>query len=253
MAEPHDFFRFLSDSLPEAILVLHTDGEITYFNPAAERLLGYSADEVRGQNVTRIVPVREDRRADPIKWLERWAADENDQASRFLDLLATTKSGEDIPLSVRVRKGAFDGHDHFLVTVRDVSEQRSREAEQRYAALRAMRILQIAEDAILSIDEDQKINFANLRAEELFGYAPGELLGKDLSVLLPDAARAKHPGLVEAFGKSKVPSKRMKGRGEITGITKSGAPVPLEAAITNVTVGGKTTYTAHLRDIREDD
>jgi PAS domain S-box-containing protein len=249
MAVKEDLYRFILEEIPEAIIAAEEGGRIAFFNPAAERLLGYSASEVEGRDITVLVPIREDRRADPLKWLERWARDPEDNEPRFLDLIAEKKDGSDIPLSVRVRKSNIGDHAHFLITIRDVSAQRAREAEQRNASLRATRVLQIAEDAILSIDEAQDIIFANLKAEEMFGYSSTELLGQPVTLLLPEGARANHKAQVATFGRSKVPSKRMSGRGEIAGQRKSGDVFPMEASITNVTVGGASTYTAHLRDI----
>ncbi len=48
--------------------------------------------------------------------------------------------------------------------------------------------------AMLLVDEQSNIQIANIHAEELFEYAPGELIGQDVSVLLPEGMRKKHPG-----------------------------------------------------------
>lgn len=248
-AEAPSFSEFVLEGLPEAIVVALESGKLLHVNPAATRLLGYTPADIDGKDITLIVPLRDDRRADPLKWLERWAADPVDTEPRFIDLIAETKDKKDLPLSVRVRKAEFGGANHFLITLRDVSAQRAREAEQRNASLRATRILQIAEDAIISIDEDQNIIFANVKAEEVFGYSSSDLIGKPVTMLLPERARKAHVAQVKTFGKSTVPSKAMSGRSEIAGLRKSGETFPVEASITNVSVGGTTTYTAHLRDI----
>lgn len=245
------FSDFILDGLPEAVVVALENGSIVRVNPAATRLLGYGPEDIKGKDLTLLVPIRADRRADPLKWIERWAAAPSDTEPRFIDLIAQTRDGKEMPLSVRVRKADFDGTGHFLITFRDVTEMRARESEQRNAALLATRILQIAEDAIISIDQDQKIIYANAKAEETFGYTTTELLGQGVEMLLPEQARAGHAAQVETFGRSKLPSKLMSGRGEIEGLNKSGQAVPLEASITNVSVGGTTTYTAHLRDISQ--
>ena len=241
------FADFVLAGLPEAVIVTLENGEIVHFNPASTRLLEYNSAEAVGADITLIIPPRDDRRADPLKWFERWAADPSDNEPRFLDLYATTKSGRDLPVSVRVRKDEFDGRNHFLITFRDVTDIRIREAEQRHEMLRAMRILQIAEDAIITINEDQNIIFANLKAEEMFGYGTDELSGQSIDMLLPEKARPKHEAQIQGFGASKVASKAMSGRGSIQGQCKSGDVIDLDASITNVTVDGVSTYTAHLR------
>lgn len=242
------FSDFILDGLPEAVVIALEDGSIVRINPAATRLLGYDAADVKGKDLTLLLPMRADRRADPLKWIERWSADPSDTEPRFVDLIAQTKDGKDMPLSVRVRKDDFEGTNHFLITFRDVTEMRVREAEQRHEALRAMRILQIAEDAILTINEDQNIIFANLKAEEMFGYTSQELSGLAIDALLPEGQRANHADRIRTFGASRLASKPMSGRGAIQGRRKSGETFALEASITNVTIDGVTTYTAHLRE-----
>lgn len=244
-------YDVILEGLPEAVLLTDKEGTIRFFNPAAERVTGYSASEVLGQNILTLVPQREDRRVDPLEWFERWSREPDDMQSRFLDLLAKAKCGREFPVNVRVRAATVGGEEQFIVTFRDVSEMRADQAKFRDAHLRATRVLQIAEDAIISIDADQKITFLNIRAEELFGYSQEELLGKSVDALLPEAARAKHHSQVEGFGKERIPAKRMGQRGEIMGLAKNGEVIPFEASITCIHVGGNPTYTAHLRDVRE--
>jgi PAS domain S-box-containing protein len=243
------FFRLLVEGIPEAIIVSKPDGTIVYFNPAAERLTGYSAADVEGQDITMLLPRREDRRADPLKWLQRWAAEPYDVQSRFLDLIGRTKDGKDVPFGVRVRSQQIDGQDLYLITFRDVSVRKAEQASFRESHLRATRILQIAEDAIISIDQNQEITFFNLTAEKVFGFSAEEVIGQPLTMLLPKPSRDTHEGHVKAFGQSKTPSKMMSERGEVTGLRKNGEIFPIEASITSVHVHGEPTFTAHIRDI----
>ena len=115
--------------------------------------------------------------------------------------------------------------------------------------MRATRILQIAEDAIVSIDQNQEITFFNLKAEQVFGYAAEDVIGKPMTMLLPNRLRQTHGAHVRAFGESKVPSKLMSQRGEVSGLRKDGEIFPIEASITSVHVHGTPTFTAHIRDI----
>src|SRR5690606_12315211 len=57
------FFRAIVANVPEAIIIATPEGEITYFNPASEKLLGYRADEVVGRSITMLVPQQPGRRA----------------------------------------------------------------------------------------------------------------------------------------------------------------------------------------------
>lgn len=243
------FFKALVDGVPEAIVTVTPDGTITYFNAASERLLGYTQAEVLGSNIAMLVPQQPDRRADAMKWLERWAHEPDETQSRFLDLIAQTKAGKQMPVDVRVVERKIEGERRYLITVRDNTARRQEQAAFKEAHLKASRILQIAEDGIVSTDATQTITFFNLKAERIFGYRAEEVLGRQLSTLLPERYRYRHREEVARFGAGKIASRQMNERGHVVGLRKDGEEFPLEVAITKVSVGGALTYTAHLRDI----
>lgn len=244
------FHETVLDGLPEAVIVSTPDGRITFVNTGAETLLGYDAGQVVGQPITMLVPREPGRRADPVKWLARWAA-EGDLAARYVDLIAHTRDGVEMPVEVRVREGLVDGQPRFFITVRDITARRQEQAALKDANLRAARILMVAEDAIVSIDADQKIILFNPAAETMFGYRAEEVMGQPLSILLPQGARAGHAARVDAFRADRSASRMMGDRPEVLGVRRNGEVFPLEATITKVDAGGSLTFTAHLRDVTE--
>lgn len=243
------FCRELVESVPEAIIVTRPDGVVVWMNPAAERLLGYPAADVQGRSVAMLVPQQPGRRADSVKWLQRWAAESDEAQSRLLDLIAQTWDGRQMPVDVRVVQAPLEGRAHYIITFRDNTARRQELAAFKEQNLRAARILQVAEDGIVSADARQHITFFNLKAEAMFGYRAEEVMGKPLSMLLPARYRAQHPDHVEGFGRGKQASRQMNERGTVWGLRKSGEEFPLEVAITKVTVAGERTYTAHMRDL----
>lgn len=245
-----EFFCAIVGGLPEAVVVSTPEGEIVHVNPASERLFGYAAAEVVGRSITALVPQQPERRADPVKWLARWAAEPEHEQSRYLDLTGKTKSGHLMPVDVRVAETNIGGARRFLITVRDNTARREEQAAFKDAHLKASRILMIAEDGIVSVDAGQKITFFNLKAEEMFGYRAEEVLGQPLAMLLPERFRGAHLARVAAFGAGKTASRPMNARGRIAGLRRNGDEFELEAAITKVAVGGEQTYTAHLRPVK---
>lgn len=243
------FFRALIEGVPEAIIVATSDGTMIYFNPASEKLLGYTGAEAVGRNIAMLVPQQPDRRADAMKWLQRWAHEPDETQSRFLDLIAQTKSRKQMPVDVRVVEREIEGERRYLITLRDNSARRQEQVSFKEAHLKASRILQIAEDGIVSTDAEQVITFFNLKAERMFGYRAEEIVGCPLATLLPERYRLRHREDVLGFGAGKQASRQMNERGNVVGLRKSGEEFPLEVAITKVTVGGALTYTAHVRDI----
>ena len=240
----------LMQHLPEAVLVLHPDGDVVYGNSGAEELLGYGVGELEGQPVTALIPPQPGQRVDAIKWLARWADEPHSPQLRFLHLTGQTRSGQVLRLAVRVAK-QIEPELLYVVTLRDVSDEQRHQTDIKHAYLLTSRILAISEDAILNIDEEQRISFFNKKAEELFGYAASEVLGQSLDKLLPQRFRSRHHDQIEGFAHSKEPSRMMGERGEIHGLSKSGEEFPLEVSITKVFIEGVPTFSAHIRDIRE--
>ncbi len=236
--------------LPEAVLVLHPEGLVIYGNAVAEELLGYGAGELSGKSIASLIPPQPGQRVDAIKWLARWADEPHSPQLRFLHLTGQTKAGSVLRLGVRVAK-QLEPELLYIVTLRDVSDEQQHQADIKHAYLLTSRILAISEDAILNIDQEQRVSFFNRKAEALFGYHADEVLGQKLDMLLPERFRSDHHAQIEEFARSKAPSRMMGERGEIYGLNKSGEEFPVEVSITKVFIEGVPTFSAHLRDIRE--
>ena len=112
-------------------------------------------------------------------------------------------------------------------------------------------IIDIAADAIICIDEDQRITLFNEGAAAIFGWTPDEILGKPLDVLLPERIREVHRHHIERFRGSSERARRMGSRQEISGLRKNGDEFPAEAAIAKVQMGDSVVFSVVLRDITE--
>jgi PAS domain S-box-containing protein len=124
--------------------------------------------------------------------------------------------------------------------------------EQRSALERLQSIVEIAEDAIISVDREQIIRMYNRGAEHIFGYAATEAIGKRLDLLLPEHLHTIHDEHMRVFSKSPDLSRKMGERREILGRRKDGSIFPGEASISKVTLeNGEMAFTAILRDITE--
>jgi diguanylate cyclase (GGDEF)-like protein/PAS domain S-box-containing protein len=128
---------------------------------------------------------------------------------------------------------------------------RRTETERQATEARFANILNIAADAIIAMDEDQRIVLFNQGAEQIFGYRAEDVMGKPLGLLLPPGAADAHHERVRAFAQGVDHSRRMSERGEVSGRRKDGTEFPAEASISKVTQNGHTIFTAILRDITE--
>lgn len=113
-------------------------------------------------------------------------------------------------------------------------------------------ILSISADAIITVDEAQRIMHFNLGAEQIFGWAAAEVVGRSLDILLPERFREAHVAHVRQFGAGVETARRMGHRREIFGLRKTGEEFPAEASISKLALpNGRVVYAAVLRDVTE--
>lgn len=112
-------------------------------------------------------------------------------------------------------------------------------------------VVQISEDAIISVDEQQRITLFNSGAEKIFGYSRDEVVGKPLDLLIPQRFRAAHRQQVRGFSNSPDTLRAMGQRNTIFGLRKDGRDFPAEASISKYEAGGERILTVRLRDVSE--
>lgn len=129
------------------------------------------------------------------------------------------------------------------VTERVEAEAVLRESEAKYSG-----ILDIAKDAIISINEKNEIILFNKGAETIFGYAGKEITGKSIELLLPERFRAGHGTHIDGFRASPEPAQEMNQRGEIRAIRANGEEFSAQASISKLSTGSGFISTVILRD-----
>jgi PAS domain S-box-containing protein len=130
-------------------------------------------------------------------------------------------------------------------------ERKQSQDAMRAAMARFEGILEIAEDAIISVDSDQNIVLFNRGAEKAFGYAQAEVIGQSLDILLPQRCNHAHLQHIKEFAKSSEISRLMAQRCEVFGRRKDGLEFPAEASISKLDLGDEMVFTVILRDFTE--
>ncbi|MBL8487941.1 MAG: PAS domain S-box protein [Rhodocyclaceae bacterium] len=112
-------------------------------------------------------------------------------------------------------------------------------------------IFEAAQDCIVTVDAGGIITEFNPAAEATFGYGRDEVLGRPMNeLLIPPAARGRHPDLVGATaggGDGMIMGQRR----EVTAVRRDGSEFPVEITVTRVELGGQILFTAFLRDISD--
>jgi two-component system, NarL family, sensor histidine kinase UhpB len=122
-------------------------------------------------------------------------------------------------------------------------------AAMREGAARLNGIVQSAMDAIITVDEHQNIVIFNPASEQMFGCASADVLSTPLEQFIPSRLREAHRTHIDRFGATGVSTRRMGVQSEIVGLRANGEEFPVEASISQVSVGGKKLFTVILRDI----
>ncbi len=133
----------------------------------------------------------------------------------------------------------------------DISDRKQAEDALKLAQARFSGILDIANDAIISVDAQQRIILFNQGAEKIFGYQAQEMLGQPLARLLPERFEKAHPNHVVSFGNSDGKARRMGERRELFGRRANGEEFIAEASISKLTLNGETIFTTILRDVTQ--
>jgi PAS domain S-box-containing protein len=142
----------------------------------------------------------------------------------------------------------------LLATVlfyRQTDERRAADAELQIVQARVGDIVESAMDAVISVDESQRIVLYNPAAEKVFGWPRAAVLGQPLDTLLPDRFRSAHRGHVSHFGHTGATSRRMGDPRVLYGLRANGEEFPIEASISQHSEDGRVVFTVILRDVTE--
>ena len=177
------------ESAEDAIITKTLDGIITSWNPGAEHIFGYSADEAIGKPVTILFP--EDHLDEEPGILARIRQGERVE---HYETVRLRKDGSrvDISLTVSPIRGPGGHIVGASKIARDISTRRQSELLQARLAA----IIESAEDAIIAKTLEGIITSWNVGAERIFGYTAEEAIGKPVTMLIPEDRTDEEPGIL---------------------------------------------------------
>jgi PAS domain S-box-containing protein len=224
-----------------------TTGELIWSDETF-RLLGYD-QKVKPVLDLVLKRVHPDDLAFVQNTLEQAAQDEKDVDFEHRLLLP---DGQIRHVHVKARPNrARGGELEFVGAVMDITERKNSQEALRSAKSRFEGILEIADDAIISVNSSQRVVLFNQGAEKVFGYEAAEVIGQSLDLLLPERFLKSHRGHIELFARSPEVARSMAQRRAIFGRHKDGREFPAEASISKLVLGDEVIFTVILRDITE--
>jgi PAS domain S-box-containing protein len=133
---------------------------------------------------------------------------------------------------------------------KDITKRKQEESKRRYIEERHRVVVETANDAVVGTDESGAIQFANPATTRIFGYDPMELIGKPLTVLMPEFMRKLHENGFRRYLATGQRHINWHGT-ELTGLRKNGQEFPVEVSLGELTQNGHRVFTGFIRDISE--
>lgn len=209
-------------SSEDAIISKRLDGTITSWNPAAEIIFGYTADEAIGKNITIIIP-------DELLEEEQGIISRVKSGERIdhYETIRKKKNGDriSITLSISPIKDKAGNVIGISKIARDITEEKS--GEQKQAMLAA--IIESSDDAIVSKDLNGIITSWNHGAEKIFGYPPSEAIGKHITLIIPKDRLDEETDII-----TKIRSGERVSHFETVRITKDGREINISLTVSPI-------------------
>ncbi len=230
----------VGESARHPIITVALDGTITGWNPVAERLFEFAAEEALGANIDIIVPPDlRDEHATIVAQALRGEPVENFESTRI------SKSGRriEVSMSLRATKSASGETVELAQIIRDITAQRFAEEKFRLA-------LESFPSGMVMVDHRGKIVMMNNEVERLFGYRRDELIGQNVDVLVPVRMRGQHLRHREGF--TRHPEARRMGAGrDLFGLRRDGTEFPIEVGLNPIQTGEGILVLGAIVDISE--
>jgi len=241
--------ELLLDSVTDiALLALDRDGLIISWNRGAEHVNGWTADEIIGRHFSTLYAEEDVAAGKPEAQIAAVNAEgRHEETGRRRRKDGSSYVAAVVMTPVLDRDGQIQG---YAKAMRDVSAFAASEEALRASEAHLRSILETVPDAMIVIDEDALIQSFSAAAERQFGYAPPEVVGRNISMLMPQPYRAQHDGYMARY--RATGERRIIGIGRVVvGQRKDGSTFPMELSVGEMRSGGKRYFTGFIRDLTE--
>lgn len=241
--------RAIVNTAIDAIITINESAQITFFNNAAEKMFGHTADEVIGQNVNILMPRPYHEEHDT--YLANYL---NTGIKKIIgigrEVTALRKNGSTFPIELSLSEVQLDERRLFTGIIRDITERKKAEADLLDSESRMRAILETTVDAIITIDNQAQVLSFNQAATRLFGYTPEEVKGRNVKMLMPNPYHREHDTYLTNYMATGV--KKVIGIGrEVTALRKNGSTFPIELSVSEVQLKDQRIFTGIIRDITD--
>jgi PAS domain S-box-containing protein len=234
----------LYDLAPVGYCTVSEPGLIVQANLTAARLLGMAQGALDGVRFASFI----DRDEEHAYYGFRKALLETDEA-RSLSLRMHRKDGTPFWACLEANTAeAGDGTTLCRLTLSDISGRRRAQEAQRESEMRIRNILDTVVDGIITIDETGVIEVANAASAHIFGYTPEQMLGMNVSMLMPEPHSSAHGGFIRRYlhtGQQHIVGNIT----QVRALRAGGELFPAEVTVSELFTSGRRLFTGVIRDI----
>jgi formate hydrogenlyase transcriptional activator len=249
ITQSEERFRLLVAGVKDyAIFMLDPEGRVSTWNEGAERIKGYTSDEIIGEHFSRFYTQENIERGEPDSELKTAAREGKldvegwrirKDGSRFYASVVIT--------ALRGKKGELLG---FSKVTRDITDRKKAEEAIHRSEAQFRALFEFSPDAIIASDSEGRMTEVNARVETMFGYQRGELTGQSIDILVPERFRSTHPGRRKEY--ASAARVRPMGAGlELYGRRKDGSEFPADIMLGPVETAEGRVVLSVIRDLTE--
>ncbi len=243
--------RAITDSAQDAIIKMDSHGMITFWNPASERILGYSPAEAIGKNLHELLAPERFHAAHFAAFPEFLRSGRGAAVGKTVELAARRKDGEEIAVALSLSAVLVHDEWHAVGILRDITAQKQAAEKLRESEKRFRDVLYTSEDAILLIGDNTFID-CNEATARMLGYATREeFLKTHPSVLSPPHQPDGRDSFEKAEEMMRLAFERGFHRFEWIHRRANGEDFPVEVSLTPIVHEGRNLLYCVWRDITE--
>ncbi len=196
LRESEEKFSKIGNSALDAVILINNTGKVEYWNPAAERIFGYTATEVNGKFVHNLIMPAKYMKRFENAWHYFMMTGEGSAVGKVYELIAHNSSGTEFPIEIALSSMKIRGNYWALAYIRDITERKSTEEALRHSEQSLSDIFNTVIDGIIYTTLDGDIITVNQSLDKILGIGRENIVGKNIVDLVNEILPANSQEII---------------------------------------------------------
>jgi len=239
-------FRLISISAQDAIIMVDESTAVSFWNPAAEKIFGFSETEVVGRKLHDLIASKEDRQAHIKAFVEFSEMGLGKFIGKVIEVEAITKDGDKIPVELSLARMALHGKWGAVGIIRDISERKQAENALRESEEKYRHLIQHSSDAIYLL-YNRKFEVVNEKFFDMFGLTLQDINQPDFDFISLVAPKSR--ALIEDRARRQAEGEQLSPSYEFTAVTRDGREIEVETSVSYMPYKDGLATQGIIRDV----